>query len=474
MDKKKPPLIIGVLKSQRILAVFLLIAFFYGNAQNPKIKCYFNHPVNNSVSTGTNAIYLNGTFVDTTVAYINRALYSLDICMYNYTYNSGDGLDAIANAVNAAYNRGVVVRWIYEGSNNNSGLPLLNANIQTVGSPTTSAYGISHNKFMIIDANSSNLNDPIVWTGSFNFSRYQADNDYNNIIIVQDKPLALAYYAEFNKMWGGTGPAPNLANSKFGPFKTPSSQTSFTVNGTPVEVYFSPMDNSSSKLQNAINSANNELFFGIYTFTDNTVANAIVNRINGGVDAYGIIDQFSQSYNPYSTLSPLMGSKLRLYTGAGTHHNKMMLVDALSPASDPQVFTGSYNWSISGDTKNDENTLVVHDAVLANQYYQSLCKNFTDAGGTACPLIGVENFDSGLSQFAVYPNPAQDVVSIKIKNAGVLLKIRISDCLGNTVQEGSVIGNDEMRLEIKSLSAGIYFVHILRGDRTFTEKLLKQ
>jgi len=473
MDKKKPPLIIGVLKSQSLAAVFLLFAFFSVSAQNPKIKCYFNHPVNNSVSTGTNAIYLNGTFVDTTVAYINRAQYSLDVCMYNYTYNSGDGVDAIANAVNAAYNRGVVVRWIYEGSNNNSGLPLLNANIQTLGSPTTSSYGISHNKFMIIDANSTNLNDPIVWTGSFNFSRYQADNDYNNIIIVQDKPLALAYYAEFNKMWGGTGPAPNLTNSKFGPFKTPSSQTSFTVNGTPVEVYFSPMDNSSSKLQNAINSANNELFFGIFTFTDNAVANAIVNRINAGVDAYGIIDQFSQSYTPYSTLSPVMGSKLRLYTGAGTHHNKMMLVDALSPASDPQVFTGSYNWSISGDTKNDENTLVVHDAVLANQYYQSLCQNFTDAGGTACPMIGVENFDSGLSQFAVYPNPSNEVIYIKIRNTGTAMQVRVTDQLGKIIKETVMLASDEAQMNVSDLAPGLYQVHILRDGVIMSSKFAR-
>src|ERR1051325_472283 len=42
------------------------------------IKIYFNHPVDNSVSSGVNAVYLNQSMDDTLVAYIDRANYSLD------------------------------------------------------------------------------------------------------------------------------------------------------------------------------------------------------------------------------------------------------------------------------------------------------------------------------------------------------------------------------------------------------------
>lgn len=61
-----------------------------------------------------------------------------------------------------------------------------------------------------------------------------------------------------------------------------------------------------------------------------------------------------------------------------------MLVDALMPASDPQVVTGSFNWTLSAQYSNDENVVVIHDSVIANQYYQSLCQNFTDMGGMPC------------------------------------------------------------------------------------------
>ena len=71
-----------------------------------------------------------------------------------------------------------------------------------------------------------------------------------------------------------------------------------------------------------------------------------------------------------------------------------MLVDALSPSSDPQVFTGSFNWSASAQTTNDENSIVIHDSSIANQFYQSLCEDFTSMGGipcTAAPCSGDTN-----------------------------------------------------------------------------------
>ena len=489
MESKKP-VVIGIINKMTsifkrafliCISLYSLLNTQYSFAQNPKIKCYFNHPVNNNASSGTNAVYLNGTFKDTLIAYINRAKYSIDFCVYNYYSTSGtDAINAIATAVNAAYTRGVTIRWIGNGTSSNSGWTYLNTNIPTVSSPTTSAYGISHNKFILFDVNSSNTNEPLVWTGSYNFSTQQNNTDYNNILIVQDKPLALAYYNEFNKMWGSTTATPNATNAKFGTFKTASTVNSFTVNGTPIEVYFSPKDAATSHLSTAIASANFELFFGIYTFTDNaTIATGIKNRITGGVAANGIMDVFSQTYTPYTTLSSgtVMGSNLKVYNGGSSavYHNKVMLIDQLHPASDPQVCTGSFNWTASGNTSNDENLIIVHDATIANEYYQSLCKNYVDVGGTACPsIVGIEAYDYGDQQIAVFPNPSKDVLTVKVKNAGEKLSVKVSDNLGNIVLESTVFSNDETSLNVENLSSGLYFVTIVRGDKTFTEKFLKQ
>jgi hypothetical protein len=472
------PIIIGVMRKTKITSLAFLMFSVFANAQNSKIKCYFNHPVNTAVSSGTNAIYLNGTFADTIVAYINRAKYTIDIAQYDYTSNSSAHVKIIATAINNAHARGVVVRWIYDGSSSNTGLSQITwtTNVNKLASPVASGY-IMHNKFMIVDANSATASDAILWTGSYDWSDQQATGDYNNMVIVQDQNVALAYYAQFNQMWGGTGPTPVTASEKFGTAKSISTTTSFTVNGTPVQVYFSPKDSPQARLLNTISSANNELAFGIYTFTDNRIADSIKAKYTRGVAAFGIEDQFSNTYTPYTTLSTSMGANFKVYTGSSIYHNKIMIVDHLHPASDPQVFTGSYNWSVSGANSNDEGMIVIHDATVANEYYQSLCKNFTDVGGSAtvCPASsGIEAYDYGQQQFAVYPNPSSDILNIKVKNAGTSLTVKITDQLGNLVKESSVFFNDETSINVQDLSFGLYFVTILRGDKTFTQKFLKQ
>ncbi len=365
------------------LSLLLCLTVIFCPAQNSKIKCYFNHPVNSSLSTGFNAVYLNGTFPDTVAAYINRAKYSIDVAMYNFTSSTFSSVYKIAVAANAAAARGVVIRWIYNGSSSNTGLSFLHPPITTFPSPVASNY-IMHNKFVVIDANSTDPNDPVILTGSYNFSDQQTSLDYNNILMIQDKNAALAFYHEFNKMWGGTSAAPNPGTAVFSTAKTTSAQRIFTVDNTTVEIYFSPKDTVGQHLQSAINTVHHDLHFGIYTFTDNSIATLIKSKYASGIPVRGIIDQFSTSYAAFATLNPALGSDLITYTGTAIYHNKIMLIDALNPESDPQVFTGSFNWSGAAQNSNDENAVIIHNASIANQYFQSLCADFTALGGIPC------------------------------------------------------------------------------------------
>jgi len=52
-----------------------------------------------------------------------------------------------------------------------------------------------------------------------------------------------------------------------------------------------------------------------------------------------------------------------------------MIVDH-DTASDPFVITGSMNWSANGEDTNDENTLIIHDADIANQFYQEFAARY--------------------------------------------------------------------------------------------------
>ena len=47
-----------------------------------EIRVWFNNPVDNSVSTGVNAMY-DTHFADTIISYIDNAVYSIDMALYN-------------------------------------------------------------------------------------------------------------------------------------------------------------------------------------------------------------------------------------------------------------------------------------------------------------------------------------------------------------------------------------------------------
>jgi hypothetical protein len=356
-----------------------------GSASSGKIAVYFNRPVNTAVSTGENAVYLHNAMADTLIAYLNRAKYTVDIAQYNY--NQSAGYSSIAAAINNCVARGVRVRWIYDGHESNTGLALLDTAVHTLASPTTSAYGLMHNKVVIIDAQSADPNDAIVSTGSTVWGVNQFNRDYNNTVFIQDSALAHAYENHFNMMWGGSGDYPNLALSKFGPYKTSLGAHIFNIGGKTVELYFSPCDHTDMHIQAAINSANTDLYVGMYTFTMASDASAIVSRHTAGVYAPVIVDENSMlSSAAYPILAAGLGSLLKTQTGSVIYHNKMMVTDPSNTCSDPLVLTGSHNWTNAADTKNDENTLIIHSDTIANIYYQSFHANYTDLGGTVTPI----------------------------------------------------------------------------------------
>jgi phosphatidylserine/phosphatidylglycerophosphate/cardiolipin synthase-like enzyme len=460
---------------KKLFLLFLIVVSINANAGN-KILYYFNRPVDNSVSTTINAVYLNNCMADTFAAYINRAKYSIDIAIYDYSQGSFANM---ATAVNNAYSRGVQVRWIYDGSSTNSGLSAVNSAIHTLGSPTTSNYTIMHNKFVVIDANSTDQNDAIVMTGSFNWESSQFSTDHNNAVIIQDSALAHAYTAEFNMMWGDPGLVPNSSNSKFGQYKTDLGRHNFTIEGKQVELYFSPSDGTNSHIQSTIATANTDMYFGMYTFTDNSDASMIVSKYNSGVYVAGIDDSYSNSYSPYTTFSSNLGANFKVYNSPGIFHSKYLIVDPSDKCSDPIVLTGSHNWTTSANTKNDENTLIIHSDTAANVYYQSFHADFAVLGGslttvTGCPSSVPSNTTTEKNT-SVYPNPSDGTFTVSYSLSSMQnVKIDIYNTTGqktlSVINEATQPAGEHVH-NINLSTPGMYLVQFQIGDEHFTKKI---
>ncbi len=461
------------------LAAFAILAFVQQGHTQSRMHFYFNFPVNNSVSTGVNAMYVGNSMADTIVAYINKAQSTMDITQFEYIQSSSYA--NIATAINNAYNRGVTVRYIYDGSATNTGMNALNSNIHTLASPTTSGYGIMHNKFIIIDANATNPANAYVLSGSPDWSTTMFSSDYNNLVAIQDKPLALAYTAEFNMMWGGTGATPNTANTKFGPNKTDLGMHSFTIDGHLVELYFSPSDNTDSHIQSTIATANTDLYFGMYTFTSGTDASLIVGRKNAGVYVAGIDDSYSNSYSPHTTFVNGLGSNFKVYTGSGIYHNKYMIVDPSDKCSDPMVLTGSHNWTTAANTMNDENTLIIHSDTVANLYYQAFYADFTGLGGTLTSQKGCPNAVAAVqlsdNNVMAYPNPSAGNFTISYDmQLSSQVSLYVTDAIGRVVagsQEPVVKNEGTHEVTIDVPAPGIYFWVFRSGTYTRSGKLVK-
>jgi len=96
-----------------------------------------------------------------------------------------------------------------------------------------------------------------------------------------------------------------------------------------------------------------------------------------------------------------------------------MIIDQYAPISDPMVFTGSHNWSAAADNDNDENTLIVHDATLANVYYQQFVHRFEENLGVLFeltdPPIAVDDLgETGINEIITIPVLDNDVLEAPV------------------------------------------------------------
>ena len=126
-----------------------------------------------------------------------------------------------------------------------------------------------------------------------------------------------------------------------------------------------------------INEAEDHIYFAIYTFTLPSIADALVEAKKRGVDVRGIMDseQSSNSYGAPITAKlraagiPLVAE--RHPSGNGIMHIKLLVTE--------QAYAfGSYNWTKSATTINDEILEISTDPAL-RQAHENILKKLLEA-----------------------------------------------------------------------------------------------
>jgi hypothetical protein len=447
-------------------------------SSNPEIgtiNVYFNFSIDTTVSISGNAAHGNVDFKQKLMDRINQATYSIDMAVYSFF-----GMPEIADAIIAAKNRGVKVRVVYENRDTqNSMQTLINAGIPVL-KRTSGLDGIMHNKFFVFDGRDAVSTNDWLWTGSWNVTSTELTWK-NNVIEINDPAIASAYQIEFEEMWGSSGDLPNQANAKFGIQKTDNTPHTFNIGGRDVRLYFSPSDGTTAKIVTAINSADDDIYFAMYAYTRSDIATAMNNRFNAGVtDIRGVIDQVNTSGSQYNFLDTFA----EMFPANGnTQHHKYGTVDAAVWQSDPTTITGSQNWSNAGEQDNDENTIIIRDGLIANQFMQEFKKRYNEAGGIGTfiiPVVDVE--ESGIIEFNYslyqnYPNPFNPVTTIRFEVPfSQHVELSVFDILGREVK---VLYNDfapagivTIDFNADGLSSGIYFYRLKTQNFMESKKLL--
>lgn len=413
---------------------------------------YFVGSVDNSVATIEEAISVGADMNDSIAAYIIRAEHTLDIAAYNIN-NS-----VIVNAINEANSNGVVVRYIAEAQNANIGIGDFDSGIAVHYREDGQGSGM-HNKFIIADADY--VDQAFVLTGSTNLTTENLVDDFNNLIIFQDQSLARGFRIEFEEMWGSDGDTPDEDNALFGADKSINTPKKFIIGGSPVELYFSPSDNATNAISNAIASAEYDLDFALLTFTRDELADAVLDVASIFLEPRGIIEQVNVTGSEFDNL---VDEGLQVYSHQGITgqlHHKYCIIDHSNESADPIIITGSHNWSSSAENINDENTVVVHDARMANIYFQEFMARWQT-------VVGLNELEA--QELGVYPNPTTGATFVTVEGQGQLY---IHDMSGRLVSSLWLsAGVNEVATQ--QLAEGVYQL-TFEGERNLhSAKLVKK
>ena len=210
---------------------------------------------------------------------------------------------------------------------------------------------IMHNKFFIIDGE-------YIWTGSANISDTGTGGYNANVVAsIKSKYLAEHYLIEFEQMFNDG----SFHRSKK---KLKKQEIKTDIDGQEIELFFSPQGYAMYRgVIPLIKEANKSIDISMFFLTHKNVSKELVDAKNKGINVRVIVDATSAT-NGYSKHNYLRenGISVKVENWGGKMHMKSAIIDG------KHLILGSMNWTSAGESKNDENTLIVRNAKDAKTY----------------------------------------------------------------------------------------------------------
>jgi phosphatidylserine/phosphatidylglycerophosphate/cardiolipin synthase-like enzyme len=277
---------------------------------------------------------------------LQAAKESVDIAAYDLDAT------AIVDALIALDDRDIPVRIVTDESNEDLlSIRRLRRGGLTVVTDDRSA--LMHDKFIVIDRQ-------IVWTGSLNYTSNGAYCNNNNAVRFDLPLLARNFTAEMDEMYD---------EHRFGP--TSPDQTPYeqmNVSTGRLENYFAPEKEVAPIIAATVATAQEEILFMAFSFTDEQIGDAMLQRAAAGVTVNGVFEaaDAEAGFSTYPTMraSALATVAVRLDGNPRLMHHKVIIVDRET------VVFGSFNFTASANERNDENVVIVHDPEFAGFFVE--------------------------------------------------------------------------------------------------------
>jgi phosphatidylserine/phosphatidylglycerophosphate/cardiolipin synthase-like enzyme len=290
---------------------------------------------------------------------VNAAKKSIDVASFDFN------LPNFTASLIQAKQRGVAVRVVLDEESGSQNLSASESGasaafdavrtLQTAGITVVNggrSNGLMHDKFIIIDG-------ALLYVGSWNMSYNDTYRNNNNLLRIVDQPLVDNYEAKFQDLY---------VARHFGKKAQVGAQTQQTsVDGVEVDNYFSPVDHVMSKIIEQVNGAQHSIKFLAFTYTYNDLAQAMIAKNKAGEMVEGVIENRGASQGAMPELACTQ-VPVKVDGNKYTMHDKVIIID------DSIVITGSFNFTRTADTANDDNILIFHSAAIAKLYDQEFDK----------------------------------------------------------------------------------------------------
>ncbi|MBT3983983.1 MAG: competence protein ComE [Bacteriovoracaceae bacterium] len=396
------------------------------------IDAYFNHQGTNRYTEPYRKITRNGdNFEEIIASRINKAKKKVWLAVQEFR------LPGIANSLIAAKSRGVEIKVVIENSYHNifsdltarevsslsvyqlqryldfvkisdinlDGVSTLaekrksdaiyileNAGIKIIDDTFdgSKGSGLMHHKFVVIDDDTTIVTSANFTQSDFfgDFSQIVSRGNPNSLVILNSPDINQFFSGEYQVMWGNG----RIGGSKFGVDKPHLGiPTYFFPSGESVTISFSPTGkkipyekSSNGLIKRTLERARKSIFFNLFVFSEQAIANSMKDKFSLGVDVQGVIEK-NFAYRSYSELLDMLGVNMpsgrckvsrdnnpwkstakkvgasNLPSGDRLHH-KLAVVD------ERLIIVGSHNWSTSANQNNDETLLVIESKLLGPRF----------------------------------------------------------------------------------------------------------